>query len=134
MLKVVAEFTGADTLEVYECAFMAPDRAVPVGEQYTIKLCDVLRFHFGAADYRDPVNIGDIVVVREELQPDCFSFVPAVVRGFVGASGIECEFSNSLENEVVQRGWQDFVVLANGNCCELSSFVLLSFVYYVLNS
>lgn len=113
MLQIIARVT-ANTLEVYDCAFEAT-HAVPFGESYTVELQDVLRFHFGVTDYRDPVNVGDIVVVREQLQPDCFMFVPAVVRQFVGDSGVECELSASMENEVVLRGWQDFVVVANGN-------------------
>jgi hypothetical protein len=113
-LKIVASVT-ADTLAVYDCAFEEPNVVMPAGESYVVDMQDVLRFHYGAADNRCPVNIGDIVVVRQELFASCFVFVPAVVRQFLADAGVECVLCDSLENEVVQRSWQDFVVLANGS-------------------
>ena len=114
VLKVVARVTDDENvLEVYD-GTISSGLVMPIGDAYAIERRDVLRFHFGDADYRDPVNIGDIVVVREVLESDCFSFVPAVVCQFIGDSGVECTLSSSLENVVLQRGWEDFVVLANG--------------------
>lgn len=114
VLKTVASVT-ADTLAVYDCGFEEPNIVRPTGESYVVDVQDVLRFHYGVDDYRAPVNVGDIVVVRQELFAGCFVFVPAVVQQFLTDAGVECLLCDSLENETVQRSWQDFVVLANGN-------------------
>jgi hypothetical protein len=78
VLKIVASVT-ADTLAVYDCGFEEPNVVMPTGESYVVDVQDVLRFHYGVDDYRAPVNVGDIVVVRHELFAGCFVFVPAGV-------------------------------------------------------